>query len=167
MYQSPYQSAYGNPYANNYGMSTYGQNQYLNPQQMVRQPQMQPQPQVQYETPIQDIRFVTSEEAKAYIVMPNTKALLIDRQNGIAHLKSADNMGQSVSQFFRFEAVNADGTPLKPQEPMPQVDFSDFIKKSDISQLGFVTVEQYNTLSAKLDQLQKQIANSTKPNTNK
>jgi hypothetical protein len=127
----------------------------MQPQQTMAQPQMQqqaqPQP-AQYEAPIQDIRFVTSEEAKAFIVMPNSKALLIDKNGGVAHLKTADNMGQSVTQYFKFEQVNADGTPLKPQEPIPQVDFNQFAKREDLN--GFVTIEQYKALLTKLEVMQ-------------
>lgn len=157
--QNPY-SQY--PYTG-YGYPNYGRQNFMQPQQQMAQPQMQTQPQVQpqYETPIQDIRFVTSEEAKAFIVMPNSKALLIDKNGGVAHLKTADNMGQSVTQYFKFEQVNADGSPLKPQEPTHQVDFGQFAKKEELN--GFVTIEQYNNLLSKLETMQKLIVGG-KPN---
>jgi hypothetical protein len=150
MYNNPY-STY--PYSN-YGMPNYSQRPYT-PQvqqamQNTQQIPMQPQPQMQYEIPIQDIRFVTSEEAKAYIVMPNSKALLIDKNSGVAHLKVADNMGQSQTQYFRFEPINADGTPIKPQEPTPQIDLSELDKK-------FVTIEQYNSLLDQFKQIKQMI----------
>lgn len=148
--QNPY-SQY--PYTG-YGYPTYGQRNYMQPQQPMAQPQMQQQVQQpmqpQYETPIQDIRFVTSEEAKAFIVMPNSKALLIDKNGGVAHLKTADNMGQSVTQYFKFEQVNADGTPLKPQETQQALDFSQF-----------VTINQYNDLLGQFNDL-KNMFQSTK-----
>lgn len=168
---------YGNPYSSypygGYGMPNYGQRNYMQAQQPMAQPQMQQaqQPNMQYETPIQDIRFVTSEEAKAFIVMPNSKALLIDKNGGVAHLKTADNMGQSVTQYFKFEQVNADGTPLKPQEPVtPQVDYSQFVTKKEIGELPTAEqykqlAEQYNTLLAKFETMQKIIAGG-KPNGN-
>ena len=137
----------------------YGRQNFIQPQQQMVQPQQQVQP--QYETPIQDIRFVTSEEAKAFIVMPNSKALLIDKNGGVAHLKTADNMGQSVTQYFKFEQVNADGTPLKPQEPTPQVDYSQF-----------VTLSQYNDLLTQFNELRNMFTQSKqrqaeiKPTTN-
>ena len=144
------------PYSG-YGYQPFNNRQFMQPQQqMIQQQQpVQAQP-MQYETPIQDIRFVTSEEAKAFIVMPNTKALLIDKNGGVAHLKTADNMGQSVTQYFKFEQVNADGTPLKPQEPTAQFDLAQFAKKEELN--GFVTIEQYKELASKLDSIQKMIA---------
>lgn len=158
--QNPY-SQY--PYTG-YAYPNYGRQPYMQQQQQVAQSQIQvKQPQSQHETPIQDIRFVTSEEAKDFIVMPNSKALLIDKNGGVAHLKTADNMGQSVTQYFKFEQVNADGTPLKPQEPTPQVDFGLFAKKEELN--GFVTTEQFNalvekqnTFLTKLEAMQKIIA---------
>lgn len=149
-----------NPYSQypytGYGYPTYGRQNYMQPQQPMAQPQMQQQaqPTMQYETPIQDIRFVTSEEAKAFIVMPNSKALLIDKNGGVAHLKTADNMGQSVTQYFKFEQVNADGTPIKAQEPTPQVDFGQFAKKEELN--GFVTIEQYKQLAEQYNSLVEQ-----------
>ena len=166
-----------NPYSQypytGYGYPTYGRQNFMQPQQpMAQSPmqQVQQQPTMQYETPIQDIRFVTSEEAKAFIVMPNSKALLIDKNGGVAHLKTADNMGQSVTQYFKFEQVNADGTPIKAQEPTPQVDFGQFAKKEELN--GFVTIEQYkqlaeqyNSLAEQFKTMQKIIAGG-KPNGN-
>lgn len=166
-----------NPYSQypytGYAYPNYGRQNFMQPQQtQMAQPQMQQQVQqpIQYETPIQDIRFVTSEEAKAFIVMPNSKALLIDKNGGVAHLKTADNMGQSVTQYFKFEQVNADGSPLKPQEPTPQVDYSQFVTKKEIDGLPTADqykqlAEQYNTLLAKFETMQKLIAGG-KPNGN-
>jgi hypothetical protein len=156
---------YGNPYSQypytGYAYPNYGNRQFMQPQQpQMAQQQQQP---MQYETPIQDIRFVTSEEAKAFIVMPNSKALLIDQKGGIAHLKTADNMGQSVTQYFRFEQINADGSPIKPKEPTPQVDFEQFAKKEELN--GFATVEQYNALVEQLNIMKKMIVGG-KPNGN-
>ena len=98
------------------------------------QPQMQRQQmsQVPVEMPIQDIRFVTSEEAKAYIVYPNNKVLLIDRQNNIAHLKSADNMGQSSSKTYKFQEVDSEGKSLAKDCPNPALDLKDYVKKTDL-----------------------------------
>lgn len=139
-----------NPYAQyNYGYpNNYGNRPFLPQQQMV-QPQAQP---MQFEMPIQDVRFVTSKEAEAFIVMPNRNALLIDKVGGMAHFKFADALGQSATQCFKFEQVNMDGTPLKPQEQHPQIDYS-----------RFATVEQYNELLDKFNSLRDMVT-ATKQN---
>lgn len=111
--------------------------------------------------PITNIAFTTADEAKGYILMPNTSALLIDRQNSLAWFKTANNVGESFCQFFKFEEVNADGSPIKPPQPTPQIDFNAFIKKEDLPQLGFSTKEDYQTLYEKIEALQKQIFGGT------
>jgi hypothetical protein len=155
-----------------YGYQPYGyQPNYQQPNYMQRayapQPSQMPQNQQQVftpmqtppptETPIQDIKFVNRAQAEAYIVFPNTKVMLIDKESGVAYIKTADGMGQTQTEYFRFEAVNADGSPIKPQEPTPQVNFDDFVKIDQIKDMGFVTISQYNELAQKLEQMQKRL----------
>lgn len=101
----------------------------------------QPQFQVQKtnDNPIQDIRFVTSEEAKAHIVYPNTHALLIDKTKGVAYLKSADNMGQSTMKAFRYEELLENKTET-----------ADFVKKEEFE----AVIQQLNFLQQKLSELE-------------
>ena len=155
----PYYSPYGNAYRGaNYGVPSYANQNYMaQPQPNAPQGQNQPLQQTQMEAPIQDIRFVTKEEARAFIVAPNASVLLIDNQSGLAQLKSADNMGQSASKFFRFEEVGEDGTPLKPQEQPTQPDFKDFVKLQDVNKLGFATVEEVEKLSRAIDELKRSL----------
>jgi hypothetical protein len=131
------------------------------PQMPQSQPQMQMQAQIPQqstmEMPIQDIKYVNRAQADAYIVFPNTKVMLIDRESGMVYIKAADGMGQSQTEYFRFEPINADGTPIKPQEPTPQVNFEDFVKIDQIKNMGFATVAQYEELTQKLEQIQKRL----------
>jgi hypothetical protein len=157
----------GYSYQPNYSNPNYMQRAYNTQPQQMAQPQPQVQPQIQMpmpqqmppmEMPIQDIKYVNKAQAEAYIVFPNTKVMLIDRDSGIAYVKSADGMGQLVqNDYFRFEKVNADGSPIKPQEPTPQVDFDKFVKIDQIKDMGFVTVAQYNELAQKMEQIQKRL----------
>ena len=148
-----YQPSYGNP---NYMQRGYAPQ---TPQMPHSQPQMQMQAQIPQqspmEMPIQDIKYVNKAQADAYIVFPNTKVMLIDRESGMVYIKAADGMGQSQTEYFRFEPINADGSPIKPQEPTPQVNFDEFIKKEDLQKFGFGTMEQYDALAQKLEQIQK------------
>ena len=159
---TPYQSY---PYQSNYGgMPSYAQRGYgstpqpmAQPQPQVQQPMQMPQQMPPMELPIQDIKYVNRAQAEAYIVFPNTKVMLIDKESGIVYVKTADGMGQTQTDYFRFDRVNADGSPIKPQEPIPQVDFDQFIKKEDLEKLGFVTVAQYNELAQRMEQIQKRL----------
>jgi hypothetical protein len=160
-----YQPSYSAP--NNYMQRAYNPQ---SPQVAPPQPQVQPQAQMPMpqqmppmEMPIQDIKYVNKAQAEAYIVFPNTKVMLIDKESGIVYLKTADGMGQTQTDYFRFDRVNADGSPIKPQEPTPQVNFDDFIKKDDLEKLGFVTIAQYQELAQILEQIQRRLE-GVKPN---
>lgn len=127
------------------------------PQQNMQSPMNIPQQMPPMELPIQDIKYVNKAQAEAYIVFPNTKVMLIDKESGVVYMKTADGMGQTKTDYFRFEPINADGSPIKPQDPAPQVDFGSFVKKEDLEKAGFVTFVQYNELVQKLEQIQKRL----------
>ena len=158
---------FGNPYgyAPQYGQQYGAVPRYQQPQYGM--PNMMPQqPMQSADFPIQELRFVNEAEASAYIVAPNTSALLIDKQSGVAHVKSADATGKSFAKHFRFVEVNEDGTPKK-DEIAQTIDMSDFLKKSDIEAMGFVTAEQHKQMLSKIEELQKQLSNmrgNGKPN---
>ena len=154
-----YQPTYQQP---NYMQRAYAPQPSQMPQnqQQVFTPMQTPPP---AETPIQDIKFVNRAQAEAYIVFPNTKVMLIDKESGVAYVKTADGMGQTKTDYFRFEAVNADGSPIKQQEPTPQVNFDDYIKREDLANFGFATVEQVKSLADSLEQMKKRLE-GVKPN---
>lgn len=149
---------YGQPYPFGAGYQAQPYQPMMGGQPYAPQSVAPQQPFAQTPPPITNVSFTTPDEAKGYILMPNTRALLIDRQGGVAWLKTANSVGESFCQFFKFEEVNADGTPLKPQEQTPQVDLSAFIKREDLPALGFSTKEDYKILYEKIEALQKQIA---------
>lgn len=152
------------PYYQGYGATpNYTQRQYAAqpPQMMPTQPQMPLQPSM--DSPIQDIKFVNRAQADAYIVFPNTKVMLIDNESGMVYVKTADYMGQSKTDYYRFSPVNADGSPLKPQEEPPTVNFDDFVRKEQIPSLGFVTYEEYGKLISELDEIKKALSSSKQP----
>lgn len=157
----------GYGYTPNYQQLNYMQRAYAPqaPQMPQNQPQiftpMQTPPPT--ETPIQDIKFVNRAQAEAYIVYPNTKVMLIDKESGMVYVKTADGMGQSKTDYFRFEPINADGSPIKPQEPIPQINPDDYIKRADLANLGFATIEQFKSLADSFEQMKKRLE-GVKPN---
>ena len=140
MYNNSYLgSSYSSPQYNTYGQN-YGL--YQNPQMAQRPMPMQPQPQ---DVPFNDIKFVTADEAKAYIVMPNTKVMLMDRDNSVFYIKSADGLGKSMLEAFKYARLEDNAN-----EPVS----SDFDPKES---KNFVTKDDLKGIDEKLDQLQKQI----------
>lgn len=166
MYNSPYQ-----PYSP-YGANNYMQRPYVPQPQPMAQPQPQPQTQMQMPTAqqmqpqipiapqvpqIQEFRHGTEDEIRPIIIYPNCVAYYIDYSKGIMYAKRADGAGMSSLEYYKLTPINADGSPIKPQEPTPQVNFDDFVKKEQLDKLGFVNIEQFNTLAQKLEQIQKRL----------
>jgi hypothetical protein len=154
-YNAP--SYMGNTYPNAYPYQrqmTTPQMQ-MQPQQQA-QPQMQSQPQQPNLPQIQELRYATEEEAKAFIVFPNASAFFIDLPKNRLYIKSANNSGISNFDYFSLTPINADGTPIKPIEEKPQIDMGEYIKKSDLANLGYVTMEQLNSILSKLTSQQTQ-----------
>lgn len=104
-----------------------------------RQPYYQPVQQVQQQGDMafNDVRFLTEEQIKAFIVMPNTRVLLIDRQNKVASIESCDNLGNLSVQRFSFESLD---------KPVQEVDYNQFATKKDFESLN----EQIKALQDKL-----------------
>ena len=175
---------YNNSYGNGYYPYMYGQYGYQQyPQYQGTQSRQSAQQSQQFDLPILDIKFVTSEEAKSYIVFPNTNVLLIDRQNKIAYLKSADNLGQSSMRGFRYEeevpenenTQNKNQEQLKESQQLNQapIDTNIFVKKEELGELltnadingivrkddlkNFITKEEYQNLITQIDNLQRQL----------
>lgn len=97
------------------------------------------------EMPIQAVRFMNETEANAYIVMPNHKELLIDRDKGIVYLKSADMLGQSSCKIYKFEE-------MKPSKPNTEIDTKNFLTRDDTK--NFVTRKDFDELVKKFESLQ-------------
>lgn len=133
-----YMGSYQNPYP--YQRQNVTPQMQMQPQQQIQPQQAQPQ---QANLPqIQELRYATEEEAKAFIVFPNASAFFIDLPKNRLYIKSANNSGMSTFDYFSLTPINADGTPIKQQEPIPQVDMGDYIKRSELEQLGFITMPQ-------------------------
>lgn len=147
------QYGYGTPTYMGQGYQPFPyQRQGVNPQmQMQPYPQAQPQMQPQQPIPqIQEVRYGTEEEAKAYIVFPNASAYFIDHSKGKLYIKSSNSAGVPSMEYFSLTPINADGTPIKPQEPIPQIDMGEYIKKSELEKLGFITMPQLQEILSQL-----------------
>lgn len=158
-----YNNNYTNPYFNGgqpQYIAPYGNNNtYMQPAQqpVAQQPQpyIQPQQQMVYEMPIQAVKFVTEDEAKAYIVMPNQRVLLIDRVNGVAYDKSADSLGQSKSKMYQF----TDPEKMIETTPIPAINLDEYAKKNELD--IFVKADDLSALESKflaqIDDLKKTV----------
>ena len=146
---------------NNQMVQPQPMNMPMQPQQMA-QPQMaiQQQPQTQQnmqpmEMPFNYFGYGNYKEVESHILFPNQKALFIDRANNMFYEKNCNNDGISViSQYKRVENKTENQAVETPKE-QPTIDLSNYAKKDDLGR--FASLDDYNKLLAKVEQLQKQI----------
>jgi hypothetical protein len=65
-------------------------------------------------------------------------------------------VGASSMSYFALTPINADGTPIKPQEEKPQIDMGEYLKKSDLADFNFITMMQLEEILSKLKTPQNQ-----------
>ena len=157
MYNNSY---FGNSGYANQMYSSYPQNYSSYQQPQMAQRQMPQQTYMPQDVPFNDIKFVTADEAKAYIVMPNTKVMLMDRDKSIFYIKSADAMGKSTLEGFKYSKIDENSTETQTaefdtKEFVKIDDLKDFITKNDIS--NFITRDDLKEIDTKLENIQKRI----------
>lgn len=132
-----YQQPFPQPYADRL---TQLQNQY---QQTVNIPQMVPQQQVN-----QGLLWVSGEVgAKSYLVAPNSTVLLMDSDDAVFYLKSADNAGMPSLRIFEYNEV----TNIPQNAPQaPNLD-------ENVLNDKFVTREEYEGLKKQYENIMERI----------
>lgn len=113
--------------------------------------QQQPQPTAYNESYIQGVQFVTEDEAKAFRVNPNQTVLLMNKDNNIFYIKSADSLGRSKLEKFSFEPFKEKVEPVQALS----INTENFLQKDDAKL--FATKEDIKLLTEKLDKIQKQV----------
>lgn len=132
-----------NPYLNNYNLPNY-----TSPQQRLNQLEQQyPQYNNYYnnQNNIQNqnvtwIQVNGIKGAKEHIVQPNTTAWLMDNNDSVFFVKSADNLGVTTLKCYKFFEID------------PQSD-------KNVSSNDYVSLKDFNALQARLNQLETYITN--------
>lgn len=138
---------YNNPYNRNYP-------QYYPQYQQYPQPTYQ---QLPVEQKFQDIKFLNAEQIKAYIVLPSTKEMLIDKENSMAYIVSADNMGNSTIKKYSFVDLNEPKEDAKTDmnEYVKITDLDKFVQKADL--LTLLPTDSIKSLENKLKALESRL----------
>lgn len=149
---------------NNYGFNNYGMNTQSFPSYQPNFGTVQPQNNfgqarqgVSYNSPSDypflGVKFVNEQEANSFTLDPNTRILLMDKNNQVFWVKWTDSMGSSSMEKYRFERCD-----VQQQEQVPQIDVSNFATKDDLK--GFAKAEDLAVLKEfndKLERLEKKI----------
>lgn len=122
----------------------YGRGYYTQPPQ---QPMYQQQPMMSIQDmPIEAVRFMNETEAKAYVLLPNHKELLVVKDTGVAYLKATDGAGNSMIRLFKFDEIE--------DSKAPTFDASKFLTKDEVK--NFVSRKDFEELAKKIDNFQQQ-----------
>ena len=114
-----------NPYLNNPYASMYGQGAGYVPQQQF-QPFQQAQPPMQGQTPRSNVQYAAEDEIKAYVLMPNTQMLALDKEKPIFYIKTADGAGRSTLVVYEYKKVG--------DAPVARADTVEYATKSDLAE---------------------------------
>ena len=125
-------------------------------QQVVQQP-------VQYEIPISNIRFLNEKEMAGYVMpIPNSKEMLIDKENKIVCIKSTDQIGQSNARYYKFdEILEKDNKTQNKGNSESKKTIPEYASKDDLKSLTSLIA----TMTDKIENLEGKI--NGKPTTDK
>ena len=138
----------------------YNNNSYMNNNQFNGQyypsyaPYLQPQKQM---SAFSDVMYGTLAEASAYIVPPTKSFMFINRDNMEFYVKSADNMGNSTLETYKYsKAIN------NPTENISH-DLGAFLSREEASNI-FATKEDITNINARLEEISKKFNMEAKVN---
>lgn len=99
--------------------------------------------------PLQNLIFVTEEEARSYFIPPNSKVLLMSKDKPEFYIKSTDSLGQYTFDIYTFQ---------KKQQPqvVTQADFDAF--KQDI--LTLLTTSAHTPTTTTTQPQQQEVTNN-------
>ena len=128
-----------------YNNSYLGNNQYNAGQYY---PSYTPYMQPKQMSAFSDVMYGTLAEASAYIVPPTKSYMFINRDNMEFYVKSADNMGNSTLETYKYaKATN------NPTENVSR-DFGSFLSREEASSV-FATKEDITNINARLEEINK------------
>lgn len=139
---------YYNPYNNNSNM--YGGNYYRPPSPTT------PIQQTSFFAPQSNIQFATLDEAKAYIITPNSQMIFLDKDKQRCYLKTSDTNGQSRLEIYNLQKQDID-QPAIVQEPAPKIDMSAYAKTESIDQIKADLEALKEQLTTKLNELNRKV----------
>lgn len=98
-----------------------------------------------YDLPLQEIRFLNADQIKGFIVYPNTSVMLIDRDNKLVYIESADNMGNLSKQVYSYNDFNE--MSKEPKFEIKKEDFDNLATKDDVKRIVVEMVDKLQTKS--------------------
>ena len=109
------------------------------------------------QSPFNDVRIATEAEATAHFLFPNTRVLLMDINNNVFWIKSADSLGQSVMEKYTFAKVDSNTAS---STDAPKINYENFATKDELKTVS----EHIERLDKKFDIIKKLSEDKPKKN---
>lgn len=142
-----------NPYNNNPN-NIYGNNFYKTPMQNTM-----PQ-QTNFLAPMNNIQLASLDEAKAYILTPNSQMLFLDKDKQRCYLKTSDAYGQSNLEIYNLQKQEPQQEQKQEAsvEPIPkEIDLSGYAKNENVDSLKQELEAFKNEITNKLNDINKKV----------
>lgn len=102
--------------------------------QPMQQPMQQPAPQTQTNNGLIWVQGETG--AKSYLVAPNTTIMLMDSENSLFYLKSADASGMPMPlRTFEYKEITQGATPPNTAITPPEIDLNKFVTREELNEI--------------------------------
>lgn len=148
-------------YGNNYGYGVPQQQYYqAQPTQPTQQAYQQPMQQQMIAQPRQKYSALTYVNglvgAKSHILNPNEKIYLLDSDNPILYVKSADFEGKYTLEAFELNKVELENIGVAKEQaptiqPLTKQDLNEFVSKSDLKALERQFMSSIDKLSSLIE----------------
>lgn len=140
-----------NPYNNN-------NNMYNNGYYKATLPNNIPQ-QNSFLAPMNNIQLASLDEAKAYILTPNSQMLFLDKDKQRCYLKTADSYGQSNLEIYNLQKQEqTQEIQVTPVEPIPkEIDLSGYAKSENLDNLKQELETFRDYITKKLNEINKKV----------
>ena len=106
-----------------------------------------------------NIRYVNPSEMASYVVLAGNTDVIINKQDGVFQIKSADMAGNSFTRTFKFDELNNFSNDKQSDDTKPEMDLTGYVKTDDLK--DFIKVDALESFSKqindKIDALQKKI----------
>lgn len=142
-----------NPYNNMPNSNMYSNNFYKTPVQNTM-----PQ-QTSFLAPMNNIQLATLDEAKAYILTPNSQMLFLDKDKQRCYLKTSDAYGQSNLETYNLQKQEqSQEIQAATVEPVPkEIDMSEYAKTENVDSLKQELETFRDEMTKKLNEINKKV----------
>lgn len=113
--------------------------------------------QTNFLAPMNNIQLASLDEAKGYIMTPNSQMLFLDKDKQKCYLKTTDNYGQSNLEIYNLQKQEQKENIEQSVEPIPKVDLSGYAKTENIDVVKKDLDDFKNDITKKLNEIYKKV----------